>query len=440
MSHYHLLLFFGIILFSPIIFSEIFAYVDDKGNIIIEKKHTPPFNWHTYDRENLPGWEFFEGMVPDNSSANAYTTTQVDYDYSLFSPNEKDCKFTFLVDSTKTQAYINKELSWVKSDKKTKELLNHEHGHAYVALIYSQKLALKLDDMEEKVFKCSNDENSSKEKRVQFALDHILNEVTTPIFLQQNFTNENYDDDVEDLSIQQDRWNKIFLAMLANPELDLVHAKSLIPLPQIIQIGGSRTFCGFLYFADNCEISNTSQLIYDIITSFIIGGVIASGFFLWQWNNRAKRRMHGQASFVAGLYFLKEKIKKQKSNVEKNYNNQMRSDEVEKEHGWLKNTPQYLRFAMGISHDTMDTSIIKAVEMICTFAELPPLTGNKEIDLEHCDKIDGMIDNLFNSDLKKAKKIFDEEKKEQLQTAIEEIGQNKSKLSVLFKRIFRIKV
>src|SRR3972149_11045483 len=98
-----------------------------------------------------------------------------------------------------------------------------------------------------------------------------------------------------------------------------------------------------------------------MLIEILIGGSLALGFFLWQYDIRKKRREHGQASFVTGLSFLKEKIQRQKSSVELYYKKQMKLEEVEKEHDLVKNTTQYLKFAIGISHDSMDTSIIKEI-------------------------------------------------------------------------------
>jgi len=155
-----------------------------------------------------------------------------------------------------------------------------------------------------------------------------------------------------------------------------------------------------------------------MLIEILIGGSLALGFFLWQYDIRKKRREHGQASFVTGLSFLKEKIQRQKSSVELYYKKQMKLEEVEKEHDLVKNTTQYLKFAIGISHDSMDTSIIKEIELVCTFAELPPITIRKDLDSEHCDTIITKIDELFSNSLKKAKKLFDEVQNESRKKAL----------------------
>lgn len=140
-----------------------------------------------------------------------------------------------------------------------------------------------------------------------------------------------------------------------------------------------------------------------LLIAVIIGGSIASIFFVWQWRIRTKRRNFFQENFVGTASWIKSLLH-EGGKIQSHYyeNKEKHQMEVNQLHQIFSTIANNLRFHLSISADTMDQEIVRTIDLICTIMEKPLIGGDPEDDSDNFITIDYKIDELFNGPLKKA--------------------------------------
>lgn len=92
-----------------------------------------PENKTIWQEESLT-WDDFKGAPEPENLFDANTNSGISYSWSLRS-SEKQTNFLFTV-----QTYFYPDLSWVKPDKRSSELLAHEQLHFDITELHARKL------------------------------------------------------------------------------------------------------------------------------------------------------------------------------------------------------------------------------------------------------------------------------------------------------------
>ena len=284
-SFFVFLTFCGILIFSFIPTTNAEYVINEANPTIIEWKHEPKEYWNLHDRENKISLNEFLGEVPTNSTNDAYITTWIFSDYALKLLDDDGCKFIFVRDSSKTFSYLDTKLSYVKQNKNSSEnILNHEQRHMDIGIIHADKVLNGFKNLENQIFDCSIIENGTNESKMKKLSNYIINDMSKPIFLQQNITNSNYDNEIklDQYNQQQDRWDNIIDSWLDDPTMSLSDAKSLFPSVKSIYINQDKSICEFLLISDVCMISIHTQLVIQILIAIIVGGLLTAYFYYLQ--------------------------------------------------------------------------------------------------------------------------------------------------------------
>ncbi|MDR2205349.1 MAG: DUF922 domain-containing Zn-dependent protease [Flavobacteriaceae bacterium] len=107
-------------------------------------------------------WEDFQGKVPKNAKFESYTRYEIVFRYNYetevnpkvyFDKKKSTWKTNYdnyvpkKIISVETKVFIRKKTSWVKKDKKSDDLLNHEQKHLDIALYFERKLNQALSGL-----------------------------------------------------------------------------------------------------------------------------------------------------------------------------------------------------------------------------------------------------------------------------------------------------
>lgn len=284
-----LIIFIMTLTFSSLGFVSFVNGEIEDVKIISEKIHEPNSHWKIYDTNDPLVWEDFIGPIPENPQNDAFTVSYIQYDYKTRIVEDENCAFQMLPNSGKVYAYMSKNMSWSIPEKQTKSLLDHEQGHFDIAKIYASRLENKFKKLEANRTYCDPSDSKSKESIAAIRFNSLMGEITNQIFTMRNFTDHYYDLETKNgtLSYQQERWDKILSLMLMNPDIDLYEARSFYPTPTQIIIDESKGNCPFFSFDDSCNVTNTTWLIIEILTGFIIGGILSVVFYKMEKRDRA---------------------------------------------------------------------------------------------------------------------------------------------------------
>ena len=163
--------------------------------------------------------------------------------------------------------------------------------------------------------------------------------------------------------------------------------------------------CGFPLTSDCTDVLNW--------VLFLLAGIIAFIIFLWQWNIRAHRRDSGQVKIILHLLLLKEKLEKYEKHLEDYFNEKISVTELAKQKEKRFYHLDQLRFAISISHDTMDLEIITRLDDILDYSVWNTV-DNREVELNHNAEIISKINVLLETHLKKrsqyTQELLDKEK------------------------------
>lgn len=143
-----------------------------------------------WQEERKLTWDDFQGEPDEESKHDAWTV-------SGFTQLEWECdeqgQFTF----KGAQAYFDQSESWVKPDKKSDDLLQHEQGHFDITELYARKLRQEL-----RKIKCDHKTQEEIQKEVDAAYEKIEKE--------WDAEQEKYDDETDHgrNKDKQKEWNE----------------------------------------------------------------------------------------------------------------------------------------------------------------------------------------------------------------------------------------
>lgn len=179
-----LILFVVFLMFFQI---KLFAQFD----VSIEFKHPPSLaasDTIYYNAEEKLGWTNFQGNPVMGGKAGAITTAGFGYKARLHADKNRT---DFIVS---VYSFFSKSKSWVKPDKKTAYVLNHEQKHFDIAYIGTCLFIKKLRET----------------KFTQTNYRNLLGQVYNEMYTYMNDLQDLYDSETNNgqLENKQEEWNK----------------------------------------------------------------------------------------------------------------------------------------------------------------------------------------------------------------------------------------
>jgi hypothetical protein len=142
-------------------------------------------------------WDDFKGEVNQSSERNAETYTGISMNWECTPKRE----FKFHI-----RAHVDQTRSWVKPDKKTDKLLEHEQGHFDITELFARKLREEL-----KKIKCDQDLEKSEQQ---------INQIYNRIVREENAEQEKYDTETNHGTneAKQREWNQKIKSQLRSTQ------------------------------------------------------------------------------------------------------------------------------------------------------------------------------------------------------------------------------
>jgi len=270
--------------------AQMISNPDENGVSVVTKIHKPLPTWIAFDDIDILTWDYFKGESPETYEWDAETHTMIKSNYKAETLPGDECKYKFVKGFNKAVAYFKTEDSFYIPENQTQKLLKHEKGHLDIAQIYAEKLSNHLLELENRIFTCNITKDQSKHDAFVSDVKLTTNKIDKEIFFQRDFADEFYDEQTDHSRIeeQQSRWDKILALLVRNPTLKLTEAASTYQIPTVVYQNQKQSLCEFPILRDGCVLSVYTQILWQILISFIVGGLVAVYFYIMQRKERSK--------------------------------------------------------------------------------------------------------------------------------------------------------
>ena len=158
-------------------------------------------------------WDYFQESNKNFIEYDAFLSHGTQREWAWEKIKSEKCSFQ--ITSIKSNTVIFSEKSWVKEDKKSDELLNHEQRHLDIREIFNQKGNNEFQKIMFKEFECS--ENAS-ERDIENQVNRIVIDFFDSFEKKHYEFQEKYDHEVDhglDKEMQK-KWDQRIDCMLEN--------------------------------------------------------------------------------------------------------------------------------------------------------------------------------------------------------------------------------
>ena len=158
-------------------------------------------------------WSYFQESNENFLEYDAFLSYGTQREWTWEKMDSKKCYFQ--ITSLKSNTIIFSEKSWVKEDKKSDELLNHEQRHLDINEIFNQKANNEFQKIMFEEFQCS--ENAS-ERDIENQVNRIVIEFFDSFEKEHHEFQDKYDHEVDHglNKEMQKKWDQTIECMLKN--------------------------------------------------------------------------------------------------------------------------------------------------------------------------------------------------------------------------------